>query len=38
MICEIISVMTDFRHLSGFKLQGKILQQLVRLIEAENYI
>ena len=34
---EILIVMTDCRHLSGFKLQGQIFQQLIKLVE-ENQI
>jgi exportin-1 len=30
---EVVYVMTDCRHLSGFKLQCKILQQLIYIIE-----
>jgi hypothetical protein len=30
---EIIQVMTDCKHLSGFKLQCKIAQQLIQVIE-----
>ena len=30
---EILFVMTDCRHLSGFKLQGQIFQQMVKLAE-----
>lgn len=30
---EILFVMTDCRHLSGFKLQGQIFQQMIKLAE-----
>ena len=33
IIRETLEVMTDCRHLSGFKLQCKIFQQLIRLAE-----
>jgi exportin-1 len=35
LIKETIAVMTDYRHMSGFKLQGLILQQLIAIVNGE---
>lgn len=36
IIKEVLMVMTDCRHLSGFKLQCKILQQLIGIIDRDS--
>lgn len=33
IIKDILAVLTDYRHMSGFKLQGMILEQLLQIIE-----
>lgn len=30
--------MTDYRHMSGFKLQGMILQQMIQVVDTNNVI
>ncbi len=38
MIRDILTVMTDYRHMSGFKLQGLILQQMICAVESGTII
>jgi exportin-1 len=38
IIKEILTVMTDYRHMSGFKLQAQILQQLIGCVEVEGIV
>lgn len=33
IIRDTLAVMTDYRHVSGFKLQGMILQQMIQTVE-----
>ena len=36
IIRDTLTVMTDYRHMSGFKVQGQILQQLIQVAENPN--
>lgn len=38
IIKDILAVMTDYRHMSGFKIQGQILQQLLCCVEQDGII
>jgi exportin-1 len=38
IIRDILTVMTDYRHVSGFKLQGLILQQMICAVESGTII
>ena len=38
IIKDVLTVMTDYRHMSGFKLQAQILQQLICSVEADGII
>jgi exportin-1 len=38
IIRDILTVMTDYRHVSGFKLQGLILQQMICAVESGSII
>ena len=33
IIRDTLTVMTDYRHMSGFKLQGMILQQMIQVVQ-----
>ncbi len=33
IIRDTLTVMTDYRHMSGFKIQGMILQQMIQVAE-----
>lgn len=33
-----LTVMTDYQHMSGFKLQGMIMQQLVKAVDRTDLI
>jgi exportin-1 len=38
IIRDIFTVMTDYRHMSGFKTQGYIVLQLIQIIENGNVL
>ena len=38
IIQDTLAVMADYRHMSGFKLQGMILQQLIQVAENTNVL
>lgn len=38
VLSETLSVITDYRHVSGFKLQGMILQQLLQAVDRPDLI
>ena len=38
ILTDSLAVMTDYRHMSGFKLQGLILQQLIQIADADNFL
>lgn len=38
MIRDILTIMTDYRHVSGFKLQAQILQQMLQIVEGNNVL
>lgn len=36
IVKDLLSLLTDYRHVSGFKLQAQILQQLIQVAETPN--
>ena len=38
IIKDTVAVMTDYRHMSGFKLQGLILQQLLAIVQEQGVL
>lgn len=35
---DVLAVLTDYRHMAGFKLQGQILMQMIMCVENEGII
>jgi exportin-1 len=38
IIKDILTVMTDYRHMSGFKLQGQIIQQMLQVVDTPGLL
>lgn len=37
-IRDTLTVMTDYKHMSGFKMQGQIIQLLLQAVDSDNVI